>query len=102
MPRQTATKRQTQSGGRERPTINVRISQPDLDLIDRAAKAHGTNRSVFLIETATARAESVLLDMRLFGLDDEAYDQFLARLDQPPKVDARLRRLLTTPAPWEA
>jgi hypothetical protein len=60
MPRQTATKRQTQSGGRERPTINVRISQPDLDLIDRAAKAHGTNRSVFLIEAATARAESVL------------------------------------------
>jgi uncharacterized protein (DUF1778 family) len=79
----------------------VRISQPDLDLIDRAAKAYGTNRSAFLIEAATARAETVLLDKRLFGLDDEAYDKFLARLDQPPKIDARLRRLLTTPAPWE-
>lgn len=36
-----------------------------------------------------------------FALDDAAWDAFQQRLDQPPQRNDNLRRLLTTPAPWE-
>jgi uncharacterized protein (DUF1778 family) len=37
----------------------------------------------------------------LFLLDDKAYAQFLAALDQPPDENRRLRRLLRTKAAWD-
>ncbi len=51
--------------------------------------------------TARREATSVLLDRRLFLLDDKAYAQFTAALDQPPTENRRLRRLLTTKAAWD-
>ncbi|WP_284945771.1 DUF1778 domain-containing protein [Acidisoma cladoniae] len=89
------------ANGPAAPTVNMRVSRSDLDLIDRAAKAHGTNRSAFMIEAAMAKAEAVLLDKRLFAVDDAIYERFMARLDEPPRIDSRLQRLLSTPAPWE-
>jgi uncharacterized protein (DUF1778 family) len=34
--------------------------------------------------------------------DRESYDRFLAILDRPPESNERLRKLMQTPAPWEA
>ncbi len=31
----------------------------------------------------------------------EAYAEFLARLDQPPQPNERLRKTMQTPAPWK-
>jgi uncharacterized protein (DUF1778 family) len=82
-------------------TINLRADTATRTLIDRAAEQVGKNRSEFMLEAARREATSVLLDQRLFLLDDRAYAQFLAALDQPPTENRRLRRLLTTRAPWE-
>ncbi len=82
-------------------TINLRADTATRTLIDRAAEQVGKNRSEFMLEAARREATSVLLDQRLFLLDDKAYAQFLAALDQPPTANPRLRRLLTTKAPWE-
>lgn len=82
-------------------TINLRADTATRTLIDRAAEQVGKNRSEFMLEAARREATSVLLDQRLFLLDDKAYAQFLAALDQPPTENRRLRRLLTTKAPWE-
>jgi uncharacterized protein (DUF1778 family) len=81
--------------------INIRASQRQRDLIDRAAHILGKSRSEFMIETASREAETVLLDHALFQLDDEAYDQFVALLDAPPAPSPELRRLLAHKAPWE-
>jgi len=81
-------------------TINVRASQAIRDLIDRAAGLVGQNRSEFILDSARRRAEDVLLDQRLFVLDDERYNAFLNVLDQPPKPTKELRKLLSTKAPW--
>ncbi len=82
-------------------TINLRADTATRTLIDRAAERVGKNRSEFMLEAARREATSVLLDQRLFLLDEKAYAKFLAALDQPPTENRRLRRLLATKAPWE-
>jgi uncharacterized protein (DUF1778 family) len=82
-------------------TINLRASQSQKALIDRAADALGRNRSDFMLETACREAEAVLLDRRYFALDAQDFKRFTAMLDKPPASNARLQRLLKTKAPWQ-
>jgi uncharacterized protein (DUF1778 family) len=53
------------------------------------------------VEDEQQAAEDALLDRTVFLVSREAYAEFLARLDAPPRLSARLRRTLQTPAPWE-
>jgi uncharacterized protein (DUF1778 family) len=85
----------------KRLTLNLRTDATSRDLIDRAAEALGKNRSEFMLEAARREATAVLLDRRLFLVDDRAFRRFTAALDAPPAENPRLRRLLRTPAPWE-
>lgn len=82
-------------------TINLRASQRQKALIDRAADALGRSRSDFMLETACREAEAVLLDRRYFALSNDEFRRFTTMLDKPPASNARLRRLLKTKAPWE-
>lgn len=82
-------------------TINLRATQRQKALIDRAAEALGRNRSDFMLESACREAEAVLLDQRYFALPDEDFRRFLAMLDKPPASNPRLARLLKTKAPWD-
>ncbi|MGD0482812.1 MAG: DUF1778 domain-containing protein [Terracidiphilus sp.] len=84
----------------KRDTLNLRI-KPELRLlIDRAADATGRNRTDFVLGAARRAAEEALLDRTNFIVDAKTYAEFLARLDAPPRPNARLRRTLQTPAPW--
>jgi uncharacterized protein (DUF1778 family) len=82
-------------------TINLRASQKQKVLIDRAAEALGRSRSDFMLESACREAERVLLDRRYFGLSPDAFKRFTAMLDKPPASNTKLRRLLRTRAPWD-
>lgn len=86
----------------KRETLNIRIKPDVRDLIDRAAKSRGKNRTDFILESARAAAEDALLDQVIMTATPQAYEQFLARLDMPPKANDRLHKTMTTPAPWEA
>jgi len=81
--------------------INLRVSQGQKSLIDRAAEALGRNRSDFMLEIACREAESVLLDRRYFALPDNEFIRFTAMLDKPPVSNPRLARLLKTKALWD-
>src|SRR3990172_4980983 len=82
-------------------TINLRANQRQRALIDRAAETLGKNRSDFMLEAACRAADTVLVDRRLFLLDEKAYKRFTAALDKPPADNPKLRRLLAARAPWE-
>ena len=82
-------------------TINLRANQRQRALIDRAAETLGKNRSDFMLEAACRAADTVLVDRRLFLLDEKAYKRFTAALDKPPAENPKLRRLLAARAPWE-
>ncbi len=82
--------------------INLRALPQQRELIDHAANLLGKNRSDFMLEAACDRAQSVLLDQVLFGLDAEKFQQFTAMLDVPPSANAGLERLMAVKAPWES
>ena len=84
-----------------RDTLNLRIKPEERGLIDRAAQLAGKTRTDFVLEAARRAAEDALLDRTVFNVAPEAYAAFLARLDEPPHPNERLRRTMQTPAPWE-
>lgn len=85
----------------KRETLNIRINPEERNLIDRAAKTRGKNRTDFILDAARLAAEEALLDQVAMTVSPQADEQFLARLDMPPQANDRLRKTMQTPAPWE-
>ena len=85
----------------KRETLNIRIKPEIRDLIDRAAKSRGKNRTDFILDSARIAAEDTLLDQVIMTVSAQGYEQFQARLDMPPNPNDRLRETMLTPAPWE-
>ncbi|WP_233961621.1 type II toxin -antitoxin system TacA 1-like antitoxin [Pectobacterium versatile] len=48
-----------------------------------------------------AVTEEALIDQRIIMADPDAYQEFLARLDQASAPNAALRKTMQTLAPWE-
>lgn len=92
---------QTKGGAARDANINLRASQKQKTLIDRAAEALGKNRSDFMLEVSCREAESVLLDRMYFSLEPDKFKAFAALIDSPPAANAGLRRLLSKKSPWE-
>ena len=85
-----------------RDTLNLRIPAAERSLIDRAAESAGKTRTDFILEAARRAAEETLLDRALTVVSPEAYEQFLARLDQPAQPSETLIRTMQGKAPWQA
>jgi uncharacterized protein (DUF1778 family) len=81
--------------------VNMRVPRRQRTLIDRAAAVTGKTRTEFVLEAASRAAEEILLDRRLFVLDEAAFKRFVAVLDAPAKPNPGLQRLLARKAPWE-
>ncbi|ECA0362723.1 DUF1778 domain-containing protein [Salmonella enterica subsp. enterica serovar Tchad] len=90
------------SEAREAP-INIRAKTSQRDLIDMAANLVSKSRTDFVLEAACREAQDILLDQRLFILDDKQYDAFLAELDAPitHERQARINDLMSRKSPWE-
>lgn len=82
--------------------INLRARLEQRELIDQAAKLLGKKRTEFMLEAACERAQSVMLDQVLFGLDEEKFERFMAMLDAPQTPNPGLDRLMAIKAPWGA
>ena len=89
------------SRARQRETLNIRIKADERELIDRAARTRGQNRTDFILEAARRAAEDALLDPTLMTVSPEAYKEFVKRLDAKPRPNVRLRKTMQTAAPWE-
>lgn len=90
------------------PSTSPRSQKLDLRLTPQAksrlqAAALAAQRSVsdFVLESALNRAEEMLADRRIFGLDAERWEAFQAALDAPPRALPRLDTLLNTPGPFD-
>ncbi|MFO1103494.1 MAG: DUF1778 domain-containing protein [Methylocystis sp.] len=85
----------------KRETLNLRVKPEDRELIGRAAQLLGKTRTEFLLEAGRRAAQDALLDRTLFNVSPQDYARFVERLDAPPAPNERLRRMMTTKAPWE-
>lgn len=93
--------RQVADRVRKDTVINVRVPRQTRELIDAAADAVGKTRTEFVLESARQHAIDVLLDQRLFILDETRHDEFMRVLDHPPPPNEALKKLLSSKAPWE-
>ncbi|MEH6350497.1 MULTISPECIES: DUF1778 domain-containing protein [unclassified Pseudomonas] len=81
--------------------INMRADEKKRNLIDLAAALSGRDRTSFILEAACQKAEEVILDKRLFLLDDVAFDAFEQALEANPiQGNKCLLQLLERPKPW--
>lgn len=85
----------------KKTSINLRITEEARELIDSAAAVVGKTRTEFMLESARQHAIDVLLDQRLFVLDEVQYKAFLEILQNPPRANSRLKQLFASKSPWE-
>lgn len=84
-----------QESAAKRQTLNLRIESEERDLIDRAARIAGKNRTEFILDASQHAAEETLLDRALPRLSPDAFAAFEARLDAP------LRKTMRSRPPWD-
>lgn len=81
--------------------INMRVDSAKRNLIDMAAAMLGSDRTSFILEAACKQAEEVILDKRMFFLDNSAFDAFDRALDSNPIGENEcLTKLLARPKRW--
>ncbi len=80
--------------------INMRVEPAQHELLTKAAATLNIDRTTFILDAACKAAENVLLDQRLFSLDNEKFDDFERRLCEPVS-SYKLDKLMSESAPWE-
>jgi uncharacterized protein (DUF1778 family) len=103
MPQAVRTeRRRAQSAARRKDeVIQIRASADTKVILKRAASLRGQKLSEFMLESARRQAEETILDQRVFFLQSQAHDRFLALLDAPPRPSDEVRRRLTRKPAWE-
>jgi uncharacterized protein (DUF1778 family) len=78
--------------------VNLRIDEVRKNLIDEAAKIQGKSRTEFMVEAAYREAEQIILDQKIYILD-EADCEYLSAVNH--KSDPKLVKLFKSKSPWE-
>ncbi|MFK4752070.1 DUF1778 domain-containing protein [Oceanobacter antarcticus] len=81
--------------------INMRVEPGQQALLTKAAALVNKDRTSFILEVACREAENILLDRRLFQLDDSAFQAFEEALDRPVPMNTKLKNLLSEEFPWD-
>ncbi|WP_282806649.1 DUF1778 domain-containing protein [Hafnia alvei] len=81
--------------------INVRASEEERAVIDYAASLVNKNRTDFIIEKAVHEAQNIILDQRVFVLDDARYQAFIEQLEAPVQNLEGRQRLMDVKPEWE-
>ncbi|MHC9083909.1 type II toxin-antitoxin system TacA family antitoxin [Luteimonas sp. RIT-PG2_3] len=82
-------------------TINFRAPAAKQALIDRAAALSGKSHTEFILGASCESAREVLADQTHFVVSRDVMRRFNALIEAPLAKPETLRRLLSTPAPWE-
>jgi uncharacterized protein (DUF1778 family) len=77
--------------------LDLRLTPEAKRTLAAAAQAERRSLSDFVLESALGRAAEALADRRVFQLEPEKWQAFIAALDAPPRDMPRLRKLLNEP-----
>jgi uncharacterized protein (DUF1778 family) len=81
--------------------LNIRASAAQKAKLAEAAKLQNMNVSQFVLHRSLDAAEEVIADQRVIRLSEEAYDDFLAKMEEPPQELPKLRELFSKPSVLE-
>lgn len=87
---------------RKDDVIQIRASAETKAILNRAAALRGQKLSEFMLDSARRTAEEAILDQRVFFLDPNAHEAFLAALDAPPVANPPLEALLSRVPAWRS
>ncbi len=90
-----------QKTNQRKARIGFRTTEQQQLLIRRAADVSQKSVTEFVLESACAAAENILMDQRLFFLSEAEWNHFQEVLDRPADVRPGLRRLMDEVPPWE-
>jgi uncharacterized protein (DUF1778 family) len=86
---------------RKNDVIQIRASAETKAILNRAATLRGQKLSEFMLDSARRQAEETPLDQRVFFLDTEAHEQFLAMLHAPGMPSEELRQRMRRRPSWD-
>jgi uncharacterized protein (DUF1778 family) len=78
--------------------LDLRLTARAKRALQSAAEVSHKTLSDFVLESALARADSVLAERQVFRVNAERWAAFLAALDAPSRPRPRLERLLNEPS----
>ncbi|HCD2000994.1 DUF1778 domain-containing protein [Citrobacter farmeri] len=81
--------------------INIRATDEERAVIDYAAGLVNKNRTDFIIEKAVHEAQNIILDQRVFVLDDARYQEFIKQLEAPVQNVEGRQRLMDAKPEWK-
>ncbi|WP_294900442.1 DUF1778 domain-containing protein [Tatumella sp. UBA2305] len=81
--------------------INIRATDEERAVIDYAASLVNKNRTDFIIERAVDEARNIILDQRVFVLDDARYQEFIRQLEAPVQNVEGRQRLMDVKPEWK-
>ncbi|MBK5145609.1 DUF1778 domain-containing protein [Budviciaceae bacterium BWR-B9] len=81
--------------------INVRATEDERAVIDYAASLVNKNRTDFIIEKAVNEAQNIILDQRVFILNDARYQAFIKQLEAPVQNTEGRKRLMDVKPEWK-
>ncbi|CAM3102367.1 hypothetical protein SB6411_00604 [Klebsiella spallanzanii] len=81
--------------------INIRATDEERAVIDYAASLVNKNRTDFIIEKAVHEAQNIILDQRVFVLDDARYQAFIEQLEAPVQNVEGRQRLMDVKPEWK-
>lgn len=82
---------------RKDKVLNLRVSDKQRAVYDRAAALEGVSVSALVTSAADARAEDVLQAHASMTVPADVFDQLLAALDQPTPLAPPLEKALRRP-----
>ena len=80
--------------------LNIRVTDTEKALVERAARASHTSASQFVVQASVRAAADVLADQTRFSLPADAWAAFAAMLDRPAHVAPALREAATKRRPF--
>lgn len=83
------------------PMLSFRMDLETRELVDHAASLTGLNRTDFMVTALREKAIEVILDRRLFLLNDTDWNAFTQHLDEAPAPNAKLKALLSRTPVWD-
>jgi len=82
-----------------RTRINLRVDSETEARLRAAAEANGETLTSFLLAAGRQRAEEVLARAQRIVIDREAFERFVAALEEPGEPSPTLRRYASEPSP---
>src|SRR4029077_19758094 len=77
--------------------LQIRVDPAQKRLLEQASEAAHANVSTFVLQSAVARAEDLLLERQTIRLNAEAAAAFTTALERPASVNERLAARLSRP-----